>query len=302
MDFLTKAWLKISNKIKYQKFKDNLNLKKRLNKYDTKIRHEIEKISEIIQKKNQLNFMHSGHLGDLIYSLATVKHMSKTHKCNFFINANKKIDVNYFNHPSGSVLINSRTANLLLPLLKKQKYLNKVEIYDAEKIDINLDLYRDIPINDNFHSMRWYMHLLGENLNMSEPFLDVDPHPKIFNKIIIMRSPRYRNQFINYHFMKDVKDIVCIGLESEYREIKNYIPNLEFFNCKDFLEMASIIKSSRFFIGNLCFAYSVAEALKVPRILETCPDFPVVFPCGENAFDFYHQIHFEKIFKKLNDI
>ena len=45
MDFLTKAWLKISNKIKYQKFKDNLNLKKRLNKYDTKIRHEIEKIS-----------------------------------------------------------------------------------------------------------------------------------------------------------------------------------------------------------------------------------------------------------------
>ena len=51
MDFLTKAWLKISNKIKYQKFKDNLNLKKRLNKYDTKIRHEIEKISEIIQKK-----------------------------------------------------------------------------------------------------------------------------------------------------------------------------------------------------------------------------------------------------------
>ena len=64
--------------------------------------------------------------------------------------------------------------------------------------------------------------------------------------------------------------------------------------------MASIIKSSKFFLGNLCFAYSIAEALKVPRILETCPDFPVVFPCGENAFDFYHQNHFENLFKNFN--
>ena len=61
-----------------------------------------------------------------------------------------------------------------------------------------------------------------------------------------------------------------------------------------------IIKSCKFFIGNLCFAYSIAEGLKTPRLLETCPDFPVVFPHGDNAYDFYHQIHFEKLFKSLN--
>ena len=65
--------------------------------------------------------------------------------------------------------------------------------------------------------------------------------------------------------------------------------------------MAIIINSSKFFIGNLCFAYSIAEALKIPRLLETCPDFPVVFPIGGKAFDFYHQVHFEKFFNKLND-
>ena len=64
--------------------------------------------------------------------------------------------------------------------------------------------------------------------------------------------------------------------------------------------MAQIIKSSKFFIGNECFAYSVAEGLKIPRLLEASPDFPVVFPSSDNGYDFYHQNHFEKFFKKLN--
>ena len=64
--------------------------------------------------------------------------------------------------------------------------------------------------------------------------------------------------------------------------------------------MAEIIKASKFFLGNLCFSYSLAEGLKVPRLLETCPDFPIVFPVGSNAFDFYHQNHLEKFFHYLN--
>jgi hypothetical protein len=46
--------------------------------------------------------------------------------------------------------------------------------------------------------------------------------------------------------------------------------------------------------------YIVSEALKVPRLLEASTDFPVAFPVGPNAFDAYHQIHFEKFFRHLN--
>ena len=53
-----------------------------------------------------------------------------------------------------------------------------------------------------------------------------------------------------------------------------------------------------FFIGNLCFAYSVAEALKVPRLLEASPDFPVVFPVGANSFSIALQMGTE-IFHQL---
>ena len=65
------------------------------------------------------------------------------------------------------------------------------------------------------------------------------------------------------------------------------------------MELAEIIKSCKLFIGNLSFGYALAEAIKVPRLLESQPDFPLVYPNGENAYDFYFQEHFELLFKKL---
>ena len=37
----------------------------------------------------------------------------------------------------------------MLPLLKKQKYLEKVEIYENQNIDIDLNFFRNLPINFN---------------------------------------------------------------------------------------------------------------------------------------------------------
>ena len=48
------------------------------------------------------------------------------------------------------------------------------------------------------------------------------------NKIVIMRSPRYRNSYINYSFLKNIDNIVCVGLLSEYEDLKKDIPNMTF--------------------------------------------------------------------------
>ena len=294
-------WNKIFNKKKYTEYKYKKKQKIKLNYYNSTIRKELDKIDRSLADNKELSFSHSGHLGDLIYSLPLVKELSKKYTCNFFVNINKKNEVPYNDHPSGDVMINERTAGLILPLLKKQNYLSKAQIYSNEVIDVNLDLFREIPISINFHSVRWYSHLTATQIDMADSSLSVAKKSEFNNKIIIMRSPRYRNQYIDYAFMKDTKNIVCVGLKSEYLDLKEDIPNLEFHDCKDFLEMAEIINSCKFFIGNLCFAYSVAETLKVPRLLEACPDFPVVFPVGSKAFDFYHQSHFEKYFNILNN-
>ena len=87
----------------------------------------------------------------------------------------------------------------------------------------------------------------------------------------------------------------------EFNELKKEISNLEFHECKDFLEMAQIIKSSRFFVGNSSLGIDLAEATKVPRLLEACPGFPARQIHGLDAYDFYFQSHFEKFFKILDE-
>tara|TARA_Y100000590_G_scaffold469849_1_gene660146 strand:+ start:2376 stop:3290 length:915 start_codon:yes stop_codon:yes gene_type:complete len=295
-----KLWYKIFNKEKYQDYKYKKNLYKRVEYYNSKIYDKILEIEKNIENNQELTFLHSGHLGDIVYSMPVIKELSKKHKCKLYIQVNKPMIVDYQNHPSGKVFLDKRIVNLALPLFRNQNFLSSVDIYNNEKIHINLDLFRDVPINIRFHSTRWYTHITGTHFDINDSFLFVNEHASIKNKIVIVRSPRYRNDYINYKFLKNEKNLLCVGLKSEFEDLKKDIHNLEFYECKDFLEMAQIIKASKFFIGNLCFAYSIAEALKIPRLLETSPDFPVVFPVGSNAYDFYHQNHFEKFFNNLN--
>ena len=274
--------------------------------YENKYKNILNETYNNIKNKKTLNFLHSGHCGDLIYSLATIKDLSKNHTCNFYINVNKKnfqsfdISTSYKNHPSGDVYISEKMSNIFLPLLKNQKYLNKVEKYSDQAVDVNLDLFRELPINLCFNSPRWYFHITGSQVDLSKPYLDVSEHSTIKDKIIIHRTFRYRNNFINYKFLNNFDNLLFVGMKNEYDDLKKDIPNLEIYDCRDFLEMAQIIKSSKLFIGNMSVAYPIAEALKVPRLLEGCPYFPIVQPIGENAYDFYFQEHFENYFKILN--
>ena len=297
-NFLTKLWYKIFNKGKYIDLKNEKRTSGRVKYYNSKIYAQILEIQKKIENNKELSFLHSGRLGDLIYSLATIKELSKSHKCRLYIQVEKPM---LGPHDSArKTFINKRCGDLILPLLRNQDFLETVNIYKDEKIDINLDLFRDIPINHSFYSSRWFSHICGVNINVENTFLSVKPHDLIKNKIIVGRSSRYRNAYINYKFLKNTKNLLCIGLKEEFQDSKKDINGLEFHECKDFLEMAEIIKASKFFIGNMSLQYIFSEALKVPRLLEASPDYPVAFPVGPNAFDAYHQTHFEKFFRNLN--
>ena len=297
-NFFLKLWYKVFDKKKYQDIKYKNKLADKVKYYNSHIYNQILEIEKKIENNKELSFLHSGRLGDLIYSLATIKELSKTHKCRLYIQVEKpKIGPH---DSSRKTFIDKRCGDLILPLLRNQDFLETVNIYKDEKIDINLDLFRDIPINHSFYSSRWFSHICGININVENTFLSVKPHDLIKNKIIVGRSPRYRNAYINYKFLKNTKNLLCIGLKDEFQDTKEDVNNLEFHECKDFLEMAEIIKASKFFIGNMSLQYIISEALKVPRLLEASPDYPVAFPAGPNAFDAYHQIHFEKFFRYLN--
>ena len=190
---------------------------------------------------------------------------------------------------------------MLYPLLVSQKYINEVEIFDNQEIDIDFDLIRELPINLLFDNSRYGFHIAGVQVDLSKKFLDVEDHPILKNKITILRSLRYQNPLISYNFLEKYDSAFYLGTLNEYNHLKKEINNLKFYDCKNFLEMASIIKSSKVFIGNSSLGIDLADGLKTPRLLEASPYFPARQVHGENGFDFYFQAHFEKYFKYLNE-
>ena len=198
----------------------------------------IYKIQKSIREKKTLNFLYSGNLGDLIYALPVIKELSKDHECHFYIQTNKKIDIEYYKHPAGGVYIDDRMLDLFLPLMKEQKFIHKVQKHNNENIDIDFDIFRTLPVNICFNSPRWYFQITGIQVDLSLPYMEVSEHDEIKNKIVIHRTFRHRNQFVNYKFLRNYKDLIFVGTKEEYEDLKKDVPNLEIYNCRNFLEMA----------------------------------------------------------------
>jgi hypothetical protein len=64
---------------------------------------------------------------------------------------------------------------------------------------------------------------------------------------------------------------------------------LQILKVANFFELAAWIACCKFFIGNQSMCFAIAEALKVPRILELCPYAQNIHPCGPYAHYFQFQ-------------
>src|SRR6185503_12821434 len=113
----------------------------------------------------------------------------------------------------------------------------------------------------------------------------------IANKILINRTSRYQNHMIHYWFLKEyAKDLVFTGLPEEHEAFcRQWELDIPLLVVKDFLELAIALRSCRYFIGNQSMCFALAEAMKIPRLLEVCPYAPNVIPCGRDGYDFLHQ-------------
>ena len=292
---------KIFNKNKHKKIKIDLQQKKDVEIFRSKYESYINSIQKTLKKKKEISFLHSGHIGDIINILPIIKEISKTHQCTLFIGINVPLPVQYNDHPGGKFFLNNKIYDMLYPLLKSQKYIYKIDIFNKQEIDINFDLIRELPINLLFDNARYGFHIAGVQVDLSKKFLDVEEHSSLKNKITILRSLRYQNPYISYSFLEKMEDPYYLGTLEEYNYLKKELKNLKFYECKDFLEMASIIKSSKVFIGNSSLGIDIADGLKTPRLLEGSPYFPARQVHGENGFDFYFQSHFEKYFNFFNN-
>ena len=190
---------------------------------------------------------------------------------------------------------------MLYPLLNNQTYLNKVEKFSNQNIDINFDILRSLPINLLFDNSTYASIITGVKPDLSEMFIEAPHHKELKGKIIIQRTFRYRNDLIDYTFLNKFNDLFFVGNFEEFKDLKNSLKNLNFYDCKDFLDMASVVKSSKFVIANSSITFPLAEGLQVPRLLESSPEFTAAQPHGLNAYNFYFQSDFEELINILNN-
>ena len=72
MTSLQNFLLKFFNKKKYRQAKNLQKRKKDIDNYNQNIKSKILNNIQNIKNKKELNFVHSGHLGDIIYSLPII--------------------------------------------------------------------------------------------------------------------------------------------------------------------------------------------------------------------------------------
>jgi hypothetical protein len=234
-----------------------------------------------------ITFKHSGNAGDIIYSLPSVKMICEKQKKQavIYIRLNQPSGFTNAQHPLGGVMMNKVMYDLLKPLLTAQSYVLDVLYFEEESvpaIDYDLDRFRVDNLNlSSGNIAQWINNSYPElRPNLYEPSIQVLDNIKAKDYVIVNRSSRYQNLFFDYSQLSKYENVYFVGVESEFKALKLHNANIIHLQVPNFLKMAEYIANCKLFIGNQSMAFSIAEQLKVPRILEQYAHAPNVIPQG----------------------
>ncbi len=252
-----------------------------------------------------LTVKHSGGAGDIIYSLPTLMSLRETHgigHVTFCLQLDQPTQYSGW-HPLGNLLLDADFATKLRPLLLAQPYIDEVVIYSGQPIDVNFDMFRTAGLNFASYSIpRWYFLLFtGINRDLSLPWIVVEPDTRFRDFVLVGRNPRLQSPWIRYDFMNEFAErIVFVGVPREFEEFRAQCPAItRFFEAGEFLELARVLAGCRFYAGNQGLLYTLAEAMKIPRLLETNVQAANNIPQGGPCYDALYQRGFEHWFRAL---
>jgi len=141
--------------------------------------------------------------------------------------------------------------------------------------------------------------------DLTKPWLTIPDTDKDLakGKIIITRTERYLNEYINYEFLQPYEDeLIFSGTMREYNNfVMRYGLQIEKLTVNTFLDLAQAIKQSMFHITNQTMANQISTGIFKPAILETCTYAHNCMPIGEDRYDFLSQAGLEYYFKLLYD-
>ena len=224
-------------------------------------------------------FKHSGDLGDIIYSLPTIKAFGGGV---LYLDPTGGLDDPVVCWGNGgrykNTSLTKKSIDLIRPLLLQQKYIKAVEEWNTSiKEDYNLNNFRKSLVNNNLSDS----HLTAFGLpqkHRDTSWLDVDfpllnPNSK---KILIARSTRVQSNHTFWENLEDniIENSAFVGTKFEYDVFCNTFRfKIDFWDL-DILNLARAIKGCDLFISNQTFGSALAEGFKknlIQEVYRLCP-------------------------------
>lgn len=218
-------------------------------------------------------FKHSGDLGDIIYSLPSMKALGGgiLYLDPLGGETNKYVKEQC---PDGRTNLNKKSIDFITPLLKSLPYVTDVKYFNNEKIDYDLDNFRECLTRKDRRSdnlVDCSLQSFNIDFNKSnDAWLDVTPI-NIGKKVVIAHSPRRQGNYawMKYNLKNILKDSVFIGLEKEHEFFEwIYSVKIDYYKESSILDLCSLIKGSQLMITNSTFMLSLAIGMNHPNIIQ----------------------------------
>lgn len=221
-------------------------------------------------------FKHSGDLGDIIFSLPTIRALGGGQLYLDPTGGLKDPLVKWADRRSTKLGITS--IEFITPLLERQEYITKVGIFfDSLPITHNLNEFRQHVKYNNLSDS--HLSAFGLNHDQRNEAWIKPLKPKRVARFIMSRSFRYQG---NHGFWENYlplmeKDCAFIGFEDEHEVFqKTFMKKVPLYKVKDVEDMVNVIAGSDMFVSNQGFPHSLAEAMKHNLTLEVYPPYPSV--------------------------
>ena len=221
-------------------------------------------------------FKHSGDLGDIIYSLPTIKklgggilYLDITGGSDEYICKAQCME--------GKTKFNEVSFNYIKPLIETQSYIKKVEIYNGEKIDYNLNNFRykfSDPSSRSKTKNLLDLHLEAFDLpewNPNESWIEVNKTINLDRKTLVTRTPRYQSNFPWFQSRKyNIRDnAMFIGLPKEHEYFEwTFDIKIPYYPVKNALEMAIALNSCKALISNQTSTLAIAIGIGTVPIVQ----------------------------------
>lgn len=156
-------------------------------------------------------------------------------------------------------------------LLYRQRYINTFHVYNGQPVHYNLSSFRNSPL---LYRSGWtdiYLSYLPEVVSRITDlkFLEAETLDSYSDVVVIHRRPSNLDSYAKSYYEHLIKNNRCIFLTQSVEWYENFpFSNIEVVVPKSLLEIASILNSCKYYIGNQTGITAMAHAVNCNRLVE----------------------------------